>query len=118
MCFSATALYVQWGLTAYSFDVYIQNHSLVYVNPATTNAILAVFYVIATCGALSFSEIRSVRCSESDDSPHRYDGEELRVHLRAVRLCCGREYHHPRVFLAERGTGHFGTNSWRAHVHE
>jgi hypothetical protein len=56
----ATALYILWALTAYSFEVYIRNNSLVYVNPATNNALVAVFYVIATCGSLFFSKIKDM----------------------------------------------------------
>lgn len=55
-----TALYILWALTAYSFDVYIRNNSLVYVNPATNNVWVAVFYVIATCGSLFFSRIKDM----------------------------------------------------------
>lgn len=56
----ATTLYILWALTAYSFDVYIKNNSLVYINPATNNTLVAVFYVIATCGSLFFSHIRDM----------------------------------------------------------
>jgi hypothetical protein len=55
-----TALYILWALTAYSFNVYIRDNSLVYVNPATNNAWVAVFYVIATCGSLFFSRIKDM----------------------------------------------------------
>ena len=57
---TGTALYILWALTAYSFDVYIRNNSLVYVNPATNNIWVAVFYVIATCGSLFFSRIKDM----------------------------------------------------------
>ncbi len=56
----ATTLYILWALTAYSFQVYIRENSLVYVNPATNNTVVAVFYVIATCGSLFFSKIRAM----------------------------------------------------------
>jgi hypothetical protein len=49
-----------WALTAYSFQVYIKENSLVYVNPATNHTAVAVFYVIATCGSLFFSEIKDM----------------------------------------------------------
>jgi hypothetical protein len=55
-----TALYILWALTACSFDVYIRNHSLEYVNPATNNAWVALFYVIATCGSLFFPRIKDM----------------------------------------------------------
>jgi hypothetical protein len=54
----ATALYVLWGLTAYPTDIYLRNHSIVYINHATNNIVVAVLYVIATCGSLFFSRIR------------------------------------------------------------
>jgi O-antigen ligase len=56
----ATALYVLWALTAYSFEVYIRNNSLVYSNPATNNTVVALLYVVATCGSLFFSKIRDM----------------------------------------------------------
>jgi hypothetical protein len=57
---TGTALYILWALTAYSFDVTIRNNSLVYINPATNNIWVAVFYVIATCGSLFFSKIKDM----------------------------------------------------------
>ena len=54
----ATALYVLWGLSAYPTDVYVKDNSIVYVNRATNNIVVAVLYVIATCGSLFFSKIR------------------------------------------------------------
>src|ERR1700758_691004 len=56
----ATSLYILWALTAYSFQVYIKENSLVYVNPATNNTAVAVLYVIATCGSLFFSKIKDM----------------------------------------------------------
>jgi hypothetical protein len=56
----ATALYILWALTAYSFQVYIRNNSLVYINPATNHTVVALFYVIATCGSLFFSKIKDM----------------------------------------------------------
>jgi uncharacterized protein DUF6629 len=57
---TATALYILWGLTAYSFQVYIKGNSLVYINPATNNMTVAVLYVIATCGSLFFSKVKGM----------------------------------------------------------
>jgi hypothetical protein len=54
----ATALYVLWGLTAYPTDIYVRDNSIVYINHATNNIVVAVLYVIATCGSLFFSKIR------------------------------------------------------------
>ena len=56
----ATSLYILWALTAYSFQVYIKENSLVYINPATNNTAVAVLYVIATCGSLFFSKIKDM----------------------------------------------------------
>jgi Family of unknown function (DUF6629) len=57
---TAIALYILWGLTAYSFQVYIKGNSLVYINPATNNMTVAVLYVIATCGSLFFSKVKDM----------------------------------------------------------
>jgi hypothetical protein len=52
----ATTLYILWALTAYSLEVYIQGNSIVYINAATNSTLVAVFYIIATCGSLFFSQ--------------------------------------------------------------
>lgn len=54
----ATALYILWALTAFPTQVYIRGNSIVYINQATNNIVVAVLYVIATCGSLFFSKIR------------------------------------------------------------
>jgi hypothetical protein len=54
----ATTLYILWALTAFPTDVYVQGHSIVYMNQATNNLAVALIYVIVTCGSLFFSEIR------------------------------------------------------------
>jgi len=56
----ATALYILWALTAYPTQIYVQQHSIVYTNPATAHMIIAVLYVIATCGSLFFSKVRAM----------------------------------------------------------
>jgi hypothetical protein len=53
---TGTTLYMLWALTAYSFQVYVKANSLVYVNAATNHLVVAVLYVIATCGSLFFSK--------------------------------------------------------------
>ena len=53
-----TTLYILWALTAYQLEVYVKGNSIVYLNPATNNTVVAVLYVIATCGSLFFSKIR------------------------------------------------------------
>ncbi|MGA7919183.1 MAG: DUF6629 family protein [Candidatus Acidiferrales bacterium] len=57
---TGTALYILWALTAYSLQVYIRGNSIVYVNQATNNMLVAVLYVIATCGSLFFSKVRAM----------------------------------------------------------
>jgi len=54
----ALTLYILWALTAYPLQLSIRGNSLVYINQATNNTWVAVFYVIATCGSLFFSKIR------------------------------------------------------------
>lgn len=54
----ATTLYILWALTAFPTEVYVQQHSIVYMNQATNNLAVALIYVIVTCGSLFFSEIR------------------------------------------------------------
>ncbi len=53
-------LYILWALTAFSTQVGMRDHSIVYSNPATNNGWVAVLYVVATCGSLFFSEIRAM----------------------------------------------------------
>src|SRR5579871_5615255 len=55
---SLTALYILWALTAFPTDVYARGNSIVYMNRATNNTAVAIFYIIATCGSLFFSHIR------------------------------------------------------------
>lgn len=52
------SLYILWALTAFPLQLYVKGNSIVYINQATNNTAVAVLYVIATCGALFFSEIR------------------------------------------------------------
>jgi hypothetical protein len=54
----ATTLYILWALTAFPLQLYIQQNSIVYMNQATNNTAVALLYVVVTCGALFFSEIR------------------------------------------------------------
>jgi len=55
-----TSLYMLWALIAYPTEISIKSHSIVYINPATNNTVLAVLYVIATCGSLFFSRIKDM----------------------------------------------------------
>lgn len=54
----AVTLYVLWALTAFPLQVYVERNSIVYMNPATNNTLVALLYIIATCGSLFFSQIR------------------------------------------------------------
>jgi hypothetical protein len=53
-------LYMLWGLTAYPLQVSVAGNSIVYVNYATNQTWVAALYVIATCGSLFFSKIRTM----------------------------------------------------------
>jgi hypothetical protein len=56
----ATGLYILWALAAYPTEIYVRDHSIVYVNQATNYTIVAVFYLVATCGSLFFSKVRAM----------------------------------------------------------
>jgi hypothetical protein len=56
----ATTLYILWALTAYPLQLYIRGNSIVYINQATNNSAVALLYVIATCGSLFFSKVRTM----------------------------------------------------------
>lgn len=56
----ATALYILWALTAYPLQVYVRGNSIVYVNQATNKTAVALLYMIATCGSLFLSKIRTM----------------------------------------------------------
>jgi hypothetical protein len=55
------ALYLLWGLIAYPLAISEQFHSILYVNVITNTTLVAVLYVVATCGALFFSGFRDLR---------------------------------------------------------
>jgi hypothetical protein len=52
------AVYLLWGLIAYPLQVSAGNNGIVYLNRISTTTLVAVLYVIATCGALFFSGFR------------------------------------------------------------
>ncbi len=52
------AVYLLWGLIAYPLQVSSGNNGIVYLNHISTTTLVAVLYVIATCGALFFSGYR------------------------------------------------------------
>jgi hypothetical protein len=50
-----------WGLVSYPLQISEQGHSILYFNVITTTTLVAVLYVIATCGSLFFSGFRDLR---------------------------------------------------------
>jgi hypothetical protein len=54
----ATTLYILWALTAYPLQLCVRGNSIVYINQATNNTVVAVLYIIATCGSLFFSQVK------------------------------------------------------------
>jgi uncharacterized protein DUF6629 len=54
----ATTLYILWALAAFPLQLYVKENSIVYINQATNNTLVAFLYVVATCGSLFFSKIR------------------------------------------------------------
>jgi hypothetical protein len=99
-----TALYILWALTAYPTQIFVRRNSIVYLNPATNDIIVAGFYVIATCGSLLFSKIKDYdglwHCQYRHPA-NRHGRQELCIYLGMVRLCSRRQHHHPRVLLEE-----------------
>jgi hypothetical protein len=57
---TGTTLYMLWGLVAYPLRIFVQGNSIVYINDGTNNTVLAILYVIATCGSLFFSKVRDM----------------------------------------------------------
>jgi hypothetical protein len=53
-----TTLYILWALTAFPTQIFVKEHTIVYINQATNHEAVAVLYVIATCGSLFVSKIR------------------------------------------------------------
>jgi len=57
---TGTTLYMLWALIAYPLHIFVKDNSIVYINDGTNNTVLAVLYVIATCGSLFFSKVRDM----------------------------------------------------------
>ena len=57
---TATALYMLWALIAYPLEIFVRSNSIVYINHGTNNTLLAVLYVVSTCGSLFFSKVRDM----------------------------------------------------------
>jgi hypothetical protein len=55
-----TTLFILWALTAYPTEIFVKGNSIVYINHATNNIWVAIFYVIATCGSLLFSKVKDM----------------------------------------------------------
>lgn len=55
-----TSLYILWALIAHPTQTFIKANSIAYINPATNNTVVAVLYVIATCGSLLFSKVKDM----------------------------------------------------------
>jgi uncharacterized protein DUF6629 len=55
-----TTLYILWALVAYPTQIFVRGNSIVYINPATNNITVAIFYIIATCGSLLFSKVKDM----------------------------------------------------------
>ena len=53
-------LYQLWALITVHTQIYVESHSVVYRNAATSHLTLAILYVVATCGALFFSGYRYI----------------------------------------------------------
>lgn len=54
------SLYLAWGLIAYPLTIQDQSHSVVYLNVITNTTLVAMLYVVATCGSLFFSGFRKL----------------------------------------------------------
>jgi hypothetical protein len=55
-----TTLYMLWALIAYPLHIFVRGNSIVYINDGTNNTLLAVLYVVATCGSLFFSKVKDM----------------------------------------------------------
>ncbi len=55
-----TTLYMLWALAAYPTQIYVVGNSIVYVNQGTNYTVIAILYVIATCGSLFFSKVKAM----------------------------------------------------------
>jgi hypothetical protein len=54
------SLYALWALAAYPLEVYVKENSIVYINQGTNKTVIALLYIIATCGSLFFSKIKTM----------------------------------------------------------
>lgn len=54
------AFYVLWALLHFDTEILVRDHSVVYRNAGTHGSLVAVLYVVVTCGALFFSGYRYI----------------------------------------------------------
>ena len=54
------AIYIFWALLNYDTHISLRGHSVVYNNPETRSILVAILYIVATCGALFFSGYRPI----------------------------------------------------------
>jgi hypothetical protein len=57
---TVTALYILWALVAFPTRIYVEGNSIAYANDGTNYTMVAVLYVIATCGPLFFSKVKAM----------------------------------------------------------
>jgi hypothetical protein len=57
---TVTALYILWALVAFPTRIYVEGNSIAYENDGTNYTLVAVLYVIATCGPLFFSKVKAM----------------------------------------------------------
>jgi hypothetical protein len=55
-----TGLYTLWALAVFPTQVFVREHSIVYINQGTNHTTVAILYLIATCGSLFFSRVRAM----------------------------------------------------------
>ena len=99
-----TALYTLWALIAYPTQTFIKNNSIVYINPATNNTIVAILYVdrnMRLAPVLEGQGHGDLWLGQSGDSAGSDGGEEIRLHFAMVCLCSGRKRHHSGLLLEE-----------------
>jgi hypothetical protein len=97
----ATTLYILWALTAYPLQLYVRANSIVYINQATNNTAVAVFYVIATWLALFLEDQDDgrFRRGQPGDPSGLDGGQAVCIHVFVVCLRGGRHPNYPRLFL-------------------
>lgn len=57
---AALTAYMLWALVRYPTAIYVEGHSMVYRNLASSHLWIAALYLIATCGSLFFSGYRYI----------------------------------------------------------